>query len=170
MNAGAKLLHSLVIAGVLLLAGAGAARAASNPATCTNDVDCVATPACGGDVCDYNAAMTCKPAGTAAKGSDGWCTVDTDCKCMGQGAKCTAPYCTFTKASDAPASGAAGSTGTAGSGAGGTTGAAGSGTDGGTKPASSSGCSVASSTSGGFGALVGLALVVGRLVRRRRRA
>ncbi|HVR01930.1 MAG TPA: MYXO-CTERM sorting domain-containing protein [Polyangia bacterium] len=106
--------------------------------------------------------MMCKPAGGANKG---WCTTDTDCKCHAMGATCSANYCTFTTP---PASGSAGA---AGSGAGGSTGTAGSGTDGGTMPASSSsGCSVASSTSGGFGALVGLALVAGRLVRRRRRA
>ena len=52
MNAGAKLLRSSMLAGILVSAGAGAARAAANPASCTNDIDCVATPTCGGEVCD----------------------------------------------------------------------------------------------------------------------
>ena len=171
MNAGAKLLHSTVLVGLLaaFLATEGTARAA-----CVNDIDCPDT-ACGGQVCSYaGATPTCVPAGTGQKGMDGWCTAangDNDCKCKALGAKCETVYCTFTKPSDAPASGAGGTTGSAGSSAGGSTGTAGSGTDGGTKPASSSsGCSVASSTSGSLGALVGLALVAGRLVRRRRRA
>jgi hypothetical protein len=73
-----------------------------NPATCTNDVDCIATPQCGGDICDWSTGMTCKPAGVGMKGSDGWCATDTDCKCVTQGARCVGTYCSFTKASDAP--------------------------------------------------------------------
>ena len=79
---------------------------AANPASCTNDVDCTATPQCGGDVCTYTAtATTCTPAGAGPKGSDGWCTVDTDCKCYAEGARCSGVFCTFTKAGDAPGQG-----------------------------------------------------------------
>src|SRR4051812_34826660 len=103
------------VVGILL---AGSASAASNPTSCLNDIDCIATPQCGGDVCPYDGPhpFTCQPAGAGAKGHDGWCTSDTDCKCMAQGARCIGgAYCSFTKASDAPASGAGGSTGSAGS-------------------------------------------------------
>ena len=64
--------------------------------TCTNDVDCP-EPACGGQVCQWGAAHTCVPAGTDAVGTDGWCTVDSDCKCFSLGAKCSGVHCTFTK-------------------------------------------------------------------------
>jgi hypothetical protein len=69
-------------------------------ALCTNDVDCP-TATCGGEVCEWP-AHTCMPAGTSAQGSDGWCTTDTDCKCMGEGATCQAAssHCTFTLPSD----------------------------------------------------------------------
>jgi len=177
MNAGTKLLRSLMLAGIMLgvVTVASAARAA-----CVNDDDCP-NAACGGDVCDYSTQPPqCKPAGTAAKGSDGWCTTNANCKCKALGATCAAVYCTFTKPSDAPAgtTGAAGSsTGAAGSStgaAGSSTGAAGSSTGGAgtgsTGSGSSGGCSVSGSTSGGFAALAGLALVAGRLLRRRRRA
>jgi hypothetical protein len=193
MNARNKMLRSLMLAGLVagVLFASGAARAATNPASCVNDIDCVATPECGGDVCTYTGAnpMTCVAAGGSPKGSDGWCDSthgDNDCKCKALGAKCTGIYCSFTKPSQAPATGAAGSgggagatgaagsatgaagstTGAAGSttGAAGATGAAGTGTSGG---GSSGGCAVAAS-SGGFAAvgLLGLALVVAR--RRRR--
>jgi MYXO-CTERM domain-containing protein len=186
MNAGAKMLRSLLLAGIVttVVAFASPARAG-----CVNDVDCPDT-ACGGQVCDYSSGTpTCMPAGTGSKGSDGWCTMangDSDCKCKALGAKCSGLYCTFTRPSDAPASGTAGASGgTAGAGTAGagTAGASGgtagtSGTAGKAPAPSSGGCSVASSgassgassTSGGFAALVGLALVAGRLVRRRRRA
>jgi MYXO-CTERM domain-containing protein len=44
--------------------------------------------------------MTCVNAGAAAQGSDGWCSSDSDCKCMGEGATCVAPHCTFTLPKD----------------------------------------------------------------------
>ncbi len=44
----------MLLAGLLCLFTAGTAVAQSNPATCVNDDDCVATPACGGDVCDWS--------------------------------------------------------------------------------------------------------------------
>jgi MYXO-CTERM domain-containing protein len=179
MNAGAKMLRSLMLVGILagVVAAEGSARA------CTNDIDCPGNAACGGDVCDYSTGTpTCKPAGGAAKGQDGWCAAATDCKCMAQGAVCNAPYCSFTTPQASGTAGASGGTagtaGTAGSGGstsaggsgGSSTGTAGTGGAGPTKSSSSGGCSVASSTSGGFAALLGLALVAGGLARRRRRA
>jgi pilus assembly protein FimV len=179
------MLGSLMLAGVLIAAVSGVAHAAANPAMCTNDTDCVATPQCGGDVCNFGTnPPTCAPATMSGSGSEGWCTStdpnggDDGCKCKAQGAHCVLTYCSFTvpppsgaagSSGAAGATGAAGSTGAAGAtGAAGSTGAAGAG---GTKTSSSSGgCSIASSTSGGFAALVGLALVAGGLVRRRRRA
>jgi hypothetical protein len=118
---------------VSIICAAATARAQTNPASCTNDIDCAATPSCGGDVCDWVAAptMTCKPAGTQPKGTDGWCMVNSDCKCAAIGATCnTAFSCTFTRPCDAPGmsgcgaagSGAGGSTGTAGTGGGGDSG------------------------------------------------
>jgi len=78
-----------LLTGLAFLLVAGAAAAQSNPTTCTNDDDCIATPECGGDVCEWSATgMKCKPAGGAAKGADGWCTTDDDCKCKAMGATC----------------------------------------------------------------------------------
>ena len=78
-----------------------------------------------------------------------------------------------------PDGGGAGTTGTAGTGGAGTTGAAGTGAAGttgsagttgasGTSGGGGGGCSVSASTSGGLGALFGLALVVAGVARRRR--
>lgn len=92
----------LVIAIGLCLALDGVAAAANN---CTNDIDC-ADPGgnhCGGMVCQWSASgHNCVPAGTDAQGTDGWCTSDTDCKCMAQGAACmaTKPHCSFTLIQD----------------------------------------------------------------------
>lgn len=105
------------------------ANAANNPTSCTNDIDCIATPDCGGDVCTYTSSgsMTCTPAGTGPKGADGWCTADTDCKCYAQGARCNGVYCTFTTLSSTSAGGGGwtGNKGTAGSSGAGGTGTAG---------------------------------------------
>jgi pilus assembly protein FimV len=182
MNAGAKMLRSLMLAGILISAAAGVARAGTDKSPCVNDTDCGATPQCGGDVCNFSTGI-CEPATASGSGQEGWCTAGDpnagadDCKCKAQGAKCSGFYCTFTVppagGGTAGASGTAGTTGTAGtSGTAGATGTAGASTaDGGTKSSSSSGgCSVAPSTSGGFAAFLGLALVAGGLVRRRRRA
>lgn len=119
------LVPCLMVSAFLLCSGG--ARAANNPTSCTNDIDCVATPACGGDVCTYTAtgSTTCTPAGTGPKGEDGWCTVDTDCKCYAQGARCNVVYCTFTSLGS-PTDGGAGGTGNKGeAGSGGGAGAAG---------------------------------------------
>jgi MYXO-CTERM domain-containing protein len=182
MKAVAKMLGWSLLAALLTVTGSGVAQAqGTDKDPCTNDIDCGATPACGGKTCDWDQNMKCMPAGGANKG---WCTVDSDCKCAGMGAKCDGVYCTFTTpkatgaagtgATGAAGTGAAGSatgaagsaTGAAGSttGAAGATGAAGTGSGGG----GGGGCSVGAS-SGGLGALLGLALVVGGLARRRRR-
>ena len=81
----------------------GLADAATNPPTCVNDVDCIATPQCGGDVCDHNtdAGMpVCVPASTPGlRGNPvaGWCTKDSDCKCFKtQGSTCMSNQCWMT--------------------------------------------------------------------------
>lgn len=82
-----------------------ASTAFADGEACYNDIDCPGT-ACGDAVCNWSKraaepmgskAFACNPAGSQPAGNDGWCTVDADCKCMGQGATCRAPYCTFTK-------------------------------------------------------------------------
>ncbi|HVZ74837.1 MAG TPA: hypothetical protein VHJ20_20790 [Polyangia bacterium] len=176
-----KISHSLmlgaIVAGVLAFAGR------ANAAGCVNDVDC-SNAACGGDVCSYaTSPPSCVAAGTGSKGADGWCTTDDDCKCKSLGAKCKGVYCSFTLMKDAPA-GAGGSTGTGGAtatggstgtggstAAGGSTGAGGSTAAGGTTGSSSSssgGCAVAPGSAGLAASLLGFALVLTGLVRRRR--
>jgi len=153
-----------------------AAHAAT--AECMNDIDCKASSQCGGDVCSWAALpQKCVPAGTAPKGQDGWCTVDSDCKCMGEGAKCAAPYCTFTTPPGAggASSGGASSGGSSagGAAAGGSAGAATAGATAAAPASDSGGCSIVGATSprGGFafalGAVCAAALVSAR---RRRRA
>jgi MYXO-CTERM domain-containing protein len=138
-----------LLAGLVGFLAAGTARAQTNPATCVDDIDCIATPQCGGDICDWSnpsAGMKCKPAGTGPKGMDGWCTVDEDCKCHSLGATCVAAYCTFTRPCDAPDAGGC-TTGT-----GGTSGGGGGG----------GGCNVSGETPSGWAALlIGLGLLVG---------
>jgi MYXO-CTERM domain-containing protein len=148
---------------------------------CINDIDCPGAE-CGGAVCNWDKPQgdrfTCNPAGSQPKGEDGWCSSNSDCKCASLGATCaTAPYCTFTKPSEAPAgggSGAGGSASTAGTTAmAGTTSTAGM-AGGATKPPAeeeSGGCSVASpaSTGGGIALTLGL-LGVGAAFARRRRS
>jgi len=109
----------MLLTGLVCLFAAGTAVAQTNPATCTNDIDCAANPACGGDVCDWNSAThVCKPAGSATM--DGWCTMTDDCKCKDLGATCVNAYCTFTRPCGAPdAGGCPASTGTAGTSGGG---------------------------------------------------
>src|SRR6185295_15559791 len=163
-----KMFLSVAAAAFLVVLSAGSARAVDNPASCTNDIDCVATPACGGDLCDWDQGLHCKPAGGLNKG---WCMTDTDCKCKAAGAHCTAEFhCTITQAASAGAAGTGGgaagtgsATGAAGTGSG--TGAAGTGGGGG----GGGGCSIAASSAGGLGALLGLAIFAGGLARRRRR-
>jgi hypothetical protein len=144
MPVSVRAIHLPFVAAFALLCGSGEVRAASNPASCDNDIDCVATPECGGDVCTYSAAGSpaCTPAGTGANGQDGWCTSDTDCKCYAQGARCKGVYCTFTKLPTSSPDGGAGSAGR-----GGTAGQAGAGSAGAGQGGSSAdgggGCSIA---------------------------
>jgi MYXO-CTERM domain-containing protein len=171
--------------GSAALLAAPAAFAAGEP--CFNDTDCAGGGmVCGGDVCNWNMLhaapvgdmkYTCNPAGTDAKGMDGWCTStngNDNCKCKDLGAKCSGVHCTFTKPDQAPpgagmagSTGAGGGSGTAGSSTGGSS-AAGSAA----KPAADEGgCSVSvpGNTAGGalaLASLVGLGLAFAR----RRRA
>jgi hypothetical protein len=83
-----------------------ASTAFADGEACYNDIDCPGT-ACGDAVCNWTKTaaspmgskiFACNPAGSQTPvGKDGWCTVDADCKCASQGAKCVVPYCTFTK-------------------------------------------------------------------------
>ena len=142
----------LAVFACLLTARTAAAQA------CTNDIDCTANPACGGDVCDWVVAplMTCKPAGGQAVGHDGWCMTDTDCKCHALGATCnTAIFsCTFTKPCQADGGTCTGTGTDAGGGGGGGGG----------------GCSVASDSAGSNWSLLlaAFGLVVASRTRRRR--
>lgn len=132
-------LSTLLGSAVLLLA----ATSFADGEDCLNDTDCPGTE-CGSAVCNWNKPKlnpadpnkpyTCNPAGTDAKGHDGWCSDHNNdfCKCKALGATCSANnfYCTFTKPADAPAgsAGGAGSTGgasTGGASTGGATGTAG---------------------------------------------
>jgi MYXO-CTERM domain-containing protein len=157
----------MLLTGLGCLLAAGTAAAQSNPASCTNDVDCIATPACGGDVCDWSTAptMKCKPAGVKPAGMDGWCTTDDSCKCKGLGATCVAAFCTFTRPCDAPDAGGCTSAGGS-SGTGGSTGAAG--TSGGGGGGGGGGCSVAATAPAGAPALL-VAMGLLAFSRRRRR-
>ena len=88
-----KLVRVGLVLALSFVACVAATRLAS--AACTNDVDCP-TATCGGQVCQWGGVHMCVPAGTDPQGSDGWCTTDTDCKCMGEGARCVSTNCTFT--------------------------------------------------------------------------
>ena len=103
-----------------------ASTALAEGEACFNDTDCPGT-ACGDAVCNWNKQSAtpsgmktfyCNPAGTDPVGADGWCTTNADCKCMGEGAVCTAPHCSFTKApagtGGASSGGGGGATSTAG--------------------------------------------------------
>jgi len=154
---------SMLLAGILCLFAAGTAAAQTNPATCVNDDDCVATPQCGGDICDWSVLgqMKCKAAGISAKGTEGWCTTTDDCKCKDMGATCVAAYCTFTRPCDAP-----GGTGCATGGTSGGTGTGGSTGTAGTSGGDSGGCSIAASAPTASSTLL---LAIGLLVFARRR-
>ena len=180
-----------VLAALVCLLASGGARAQS----CVNDVDCP-DATCGGQVCDYSTGSpTCISAGSQPKGTDGWCTQDSDCKCASLGAKCDQSFvfCTFTKPSDAPGAGngghgggvgSAGATGTGGGsvGSGGATGAgggSGQGTGGagaagpaGNNDGSSGGCSIAAASTPGDapGCALLASLGLAATVFRRRRA
>lgn len=174
MNAVTKTLAICVAAGFSLWA-----TAAEAAIDCTNDVDCADTGGnvCGGKVCKWSTdglSHTCVAAGTDAKGADGWCTADTDCKCNAQGATCAGIQCTFTQPTGvAGAAGAAGTGGTGGAGGAVGTGGTSPGTGGsaGTGSGSSDdgGCSVGRvPASGSAGSLVALVACAGVALRRRR--
>jgi hypothetical protein len=163
--------------GIILLVGTGA-RAAMDPANCVNDIDCVATPQCGGEVCPYTGPhpFTCQPAGTGPTGMDGWCSADTDCKCHSLGATCANSYCTFTKPPTGGggsngglgAAGGAGETGSAGkSGAGGSPGNGA--TSGSNATTSTSGCTMGGDGRGSDLVVFSGLCMGGAFVRRRRR-
>jgi len=134
----ATALKCLAIAGVLSIVMVSSPAKATS---CVNDIDCP-DPACGGQVCDYTKGLTCQPAGGAPKGSDGWCTTDSDCKCLGMGATCVGVYCSFTTP---PASGSGGTNG----GSGGATATGGSSASGGASATGGSSASGGASASGG---------------------
>jgi MYXO-CTERM domain-containing protein len=165
-----------------------ASTALADGEACFNDDDCPGT-ACGDPVCNWSKAakmpmgdkvFACNPAGSQTPvGKDGWCTTDDDCKCKAEGAKCVAPYCTFTKpmagsgGTGAGGSGTAGMTSTAGTTA--TAGAATTptaGTSGTSKPAEeSSGCSVSMPGSSNSALALGVGLLgLGFALARRRRS
>jgi hypothetical protein len=122
----------MLLTALVCLFAARTAAAQTNPATCVNDDDCIATPACGGEICDWSTINhTCKPAGTGPKGTDGWCTVDADCKCLAEGATCLNLYCTFTRPCDAPGAAGCATGGTSGGGGSGAGGSGAAGTSGG---------------------------------------
>ena len=146
-----------------MLACALAARDAFAQA-CMNDIDCTAHPECGGEVCDWVTApiQTCKPAGGQPTGMDGWCSMDSDCKCHSLGATCKNLMCTFTKPCEADGGTCSGGTGTAGtSGGTGTAGTSGGGGGGG-------GCSVGGQDAGGWSALLAAFGLIALRARRRR--
>jgi MYXO-CTERM domain-containing protein len=168
MIAYAKTFRRCVLAGTVGLLTAGGGDAVAKPASCVNDSDCIATPECGGDVCD-STVMECKPA--SIDSSDGRCTQDSNCKCAAVGAKCGETHCTFTTLSDAPAaiasrSAAVGSATYPGTGAAGSSGTAGSGT---TTSYGSGGCSIVTSTPTSSAAMAGLGMLVALIIRRSRR-
>jgi hypothetical protein len=101
---------------ILVLAAAlfSARAAQATGEHCTNDIDCKTGPSCGGEICDWNKAMTCQPATASGSGHEGWCTANTDCKCAAQGATCPQSSFQCTKTVDAAGSG--GGTGSGGSG------------------------------------------------------
>jgi hypothetical protein len=156
------------------LAGLLSAVAWARPgaAACTNDVDCP-TATCGGQVCKWaTSGHACVAAGTDPQGTDGWCTVDTDCKCKAEGATCVGTYCTFTLPRDGGASTAEGGGGSSSSGGGGGSGGPAtipdsSVTSGTTTPGGSGGCALGGSGSAPGGAALALACALA-LVRRRR--
>jgi MYXO-CTERM domain-containing protein len=167
---------TLVGSVTLLLAPAAFAQDA-----CLNDTDCPGGGAvCGGDVCNWNKPLpapladpnkpyTCNPAGTDAKGMDGWCSDASAafCKCQAQGAKCSGVWCTFTKPEDAPPATGGGGMAAGGMAAGGMA-TGGTGTT--APPAEEGGCSVSAPGSTGTGAALSLGLLgLGLAFARRRR-
>jgi hypothetical protein len=159
-----RITRLLVIRALVLLALAtsvAASRPASAQIQCTNDTDCPGAT-CGSAVCQWTVAgHSCVPAGTDVQGYDGWCTVDSNCKCVGFGATCGASsHCTFTVSQNVDASTSGTTTGSS------------SGSSTSSSPGAA-GCSMAPGSHGGGGwalavAFAGLGLTP-RMRRRRRR-
>lgn len=132
------------------------ALAWSRPAAadCNTDTDCPG-PTCGSEVCQWSVAShACVPAGTDVPGYDGACTIDANCKCLGQGATCATAlgHCTFTVPQDAGAA---------------ATNADASSANTGTVP----GCAVGRTGSGAIASMMALGCAASlAIVRRRRRA
>jgi hypothetical protein len=156
------ILLALVFGGALA-ASVAAARPASAQIQCSTDTDCPGAT-CGSYVCQWTVSgHACVQAGTDLQGYDGWCTIDSNCKCAGQGATCASnSHCTFTVPQDAGSS----STGTS-SGS----------TSSGTGTGNAAGCSTARGAGRGIApdegsavALAGVALAGVALARRRRTA
>ena len=146
--------NALALTLATALAGSLAWATPAHAATsCTNDIDCKANgTACGTDICDWNNNMVCAAAGLPAnKGMDGWCSIDSDCKCASQGATCLdTHYCTFTQPKvDAGSSGAAGSGSTSGSSHSGSAGSGSATSGAGTSGAGTSGSAASGTTTGG---------------------
>jgi hypothetical protein len=159
----------------------GSAKGAQALDECQVDTDCMQDMVCGGFVCSWTVDPSGHKCVAATTKDKGWCNgADTDCKCMGEGAKCQAPYCTFTQSKvvgtgGAGGAGGSGTTGTGGSGTGGTGTTSGSGgTAANPAPASSSSsCSISSVPArglGSVGALVGVAALAFATRRRRHAA
>jgi NIMA-interacting peptidyl-prolyl cis-trans isomerase 1 len=67
-------------------------------ADCNTDIDCPGAT-CGSPVCQWSVGgHNCVVAGTDPQGFDGECSIDAECKCIGEGATCSAAtsHCTFT--------------------------------------------------------------------------
>jgi hypothetical protein len=163
-NARVAVVYCSVVAGLIGLLSASTASAQT---ACDVDRDCPGT-ACGTQVCvKSSGGSACMDANPGMSGiSDGWCNVDSDCKCHSLGAVCSSVFCSFTVAPDGGTTGtgggSGGSTGTGGSGTGtgGSTGSAGTSGGGG-------GCSIAGPPS--LGSVAGFAFLAAALLRRRSR-
>ena len=112
------IVFSLVCGGALA-ASVATARPASAQIQCNADTDCPGAT-CGSSVCQWTVSgHACVPAGTDLQGYDGWCTIDSNCKCAGQGATCASnSHCTFTVSQDAGASSTGTSSGSTSAGTG----------------------------------------------------
>jgi len=95
----------VVVAGAPTNGGDTMAGHMDSGVACYNDIDCP-VDACGAEVCNWTKiavtpigmrTFACNAAGSQPLYMDGWCTTDADCKCRGLGAKCIAPYCSFTR-------------------------------------------------------------------------
>ncbi|HEX3775114.1 MAG TPA: hypothetical protein VHV51_11660 [Polyangiaceae bacterium] len=157
-----------VIAGLVLVSLALSRVAHATGEPCTVDTDCKTDPSCGGEICDWTKMQTCQPA-TAEP--EGWCTLDTHCKCQAEGATCDKSMFQCTKTLATSAGGSSGSAGTSGAAAGSTSASAGSSSTSSTDSSSSSCAFAAGVPRGSLGFAFGAACATAWLgARRRRRA